>query len=97
MLAEQEDGDVCGLPRHHRLPGVAEIQKVPMIAGQSATYIVSALTQYKGGERKHPTMRAIADALSEQDIDLAATTASSGVGGGAPPSPSPATRRRCRR
>jgi cytochrome c553 len=26
-----------------------EIHKVPMIAGQSATYIVSALTQYKGG------------------------------------------------
>ena len=50
-----------------------EIHKVPMIAGQSASYIVSALTQYKGGERKHPTMRAIADSLSEQDMaDLGA-------------------------
>lgn len=50
-----------------------EIHKVPMIAGQSATYIVAALTAYKGGDRKHPTMRAISDTLSEQDIaDLAA-------------------------
>jgi len=64
-----------------------EIHKVPMIAGQSATYIVSALTQYKGGERKHPTMRAIADTLSEQDIaDLAAYYSQLGVKeGGAPP------------
>ena len=50
-----------------------EVHKVPMIAGQSATYIVSALTAYKKGDRKHPTMRAIADTLSEQDMaDLAA-------------------------
>jgi len=64
-----------------------EIHKVPMIAGQSATYIVSALTQYKGGERKHPTMRAIADSLSEQDIaDLAAYYSRLGLkGGDAPP------------
>ena len=64
-----------------------EIHKVPMIAGQSATYIVSALTQYKGGERKHPTMRAIADSLSEQDIaDLAAYYSQLGLNdGGAPP------------
>lgn len=61
----------------HGIPGYQasfpEIYKVPKIAGQSASYIVSALNQYKGGERKHPTMRAIADALSEQDVaDLAA-------------------------
>ena len=50
-----------------------EIHKVPMIAGQSATYIVAALTAYKGGDRKHPTMRAIADTLTDQDMaDLAA-------------------------
>lgn len=64
-----------------------EIHKVPMIAGQSATYLASALTQYKGGDRKHPTMRAIADSLSEQDIaDLAAYYSQLGVKeGGAPP------------
>jgi cytochrome c553 len=64
-----------------------EVHKVPMIAGQSATYIVSALTAYKGGDRKHPTMRAIADTLSEQDIaDLAAYYSQLGVQeGDAPP------------
>ena len=50
-----------------------EVHKVPMIAGQSAKYIVAALTAYKNGDRKHPTMRGIADTLSEQDMtDIAA-------------------------
>ena len=67
-----------------------EIHKVPMIAGQSATYIVSALTQYKGGERKHPTMRAIADTLSEQDMaDLAAYYSQLGLNEGVAPPASP--------
>jgi len=45
-----------------------EVYKVPMISGQNAKFIVAALTQYKGGERKHPTMRAIAESLTEQDM-----------------------------
>jgi cytochrome c553 len=50
-----------------------EVYRVPMIAGQGAKYIVSALTQYKKGDRKHPTMRGIAASLSDQDMaDLAA-------------------------
>ena len=50
-----------------------EVYRVPMIAGQGAKYIVAALGEYKKGERKHPTMRAIAVSLSEQDMaDLAA-------------------------
>ncbi|MEP7298541.1 MAG: c-type cytochrome, partial [Burkholderiales bacterium] len=50
-----------------------EIYRVPMIAGQGAKYIASALAQYKKGDRKHPTMRGIAASLSEQDMaDLAA-------------------------
>ena len=50
-----------------------EVYRVPMIAGQGARYIVSALGQYKKGDRKHPTMRAIAVSLSDQDMaDLAA-------------------------
>ena len=65
-----------------------EIYKVPKIAGQSATYIVSALTAYKGGDRKHPTMRAIADSLSEQDIaDLAAYYSELGAKEGDAPPP----------
>ena len=50
-----------------------EVYKVPMISGQNAKYIVNALNAYKKGERKHPTMRGIAESLSDQDIaDLAA-------------------------
>src|SRR5665647_1407694 len=50
-----------------------EVYKVPMISGQGANYIASALTAYKKGDRKHPTMRGIAAGLSDQDIaDVAA-------------------------
>ena len=50
-----------------------EVYRVPMISGQNAKYIIAALTEYKKGERKHPTMRGIADSLSEQDMaDVAA-------------------------
>ncbi|BDT79002.1 cytochrome c [Polynucleobacter yangtzensis] len=58
------------------------VYKVPMIGGQNAAYIASALAAYKKGERKHPTMRSIAASLSDQDMaDIgeyyAAQTASS--------------------
>jgi cytochrome c553 len=50
-----------------------EVYHVPMISGQSAKYIAAALTAYKNGDRKHPSMRAISASLSEQDInDIAA-------------------------
>ncbi|MBK6852554.1 MAG: cytochrome c4 [Burkholderiales bacterium] len=50
-----------------------EVYQVPMISGQGAKYIASALTAYRKGERKHPTMRGIAGSLSDTDIvDLAA-------------------------
>jgi cytochrome c553 len=59
------------LPRYQA--SFPEVYKVPMIAGQNAKYIVAALTGYRKGERKHPTMRAIAGSLSDQDIaDVAA-------------------------
>ncbi len=61
-----------------------EIHKVPMISGQGGKYITSSLNAYKKGERKHPTMRGIADSLTEQDIaDLAAYYEASGVVAGA--------------
>ena len=61
----------------HGIPGYQasfpEVHKVPMISGQNAKYIAAALAAYKKGERKHPTMRAIAASLSDQDMaDLAA-------------------------
>lgn len=50
-----------------------EVYQVPKLGGQHAQYIVDALKEYKSGDRKHPTMRAIAGSLSEQDMtDLAA-------------------------
>jgi cytochrome c553 len=50
-----------------------EIYKVPMISGQSEKYMVEALTAYKKGERKHPSMRGIAESLSDKDMtDVAA-------------------------
>ncbi|MEO6321353.1 MAG: c-type cytochrome [Polaromonas sp.] len=61
-----------------------EVYKVPMISGQSAAYIGAALHAYKKGDRKHPTMRNIADTLTDQDIaDLAAYYSTHGVVAGA--------------
>ena len=61
----------------HGIPGYQasfpEVHRVPMISGQGGKYITAALQAYKKGERKHPTMRGIADSLSDQDIaDVAA-------------------------
>jgi cytochrome c553 len=72
----------------HSIPGYQasfpEIHKVPMISGQGAKYIVAALAAYKKGERKHPTMKAIAGSLTDQDMaDLAAFYAAEA--GAAPP------------
>jgi cytochrome c553 len=61
----------------HSIPGYQasfpEVHKVPMLAGQNAKYMQAALTAYKSGDRRHPTMKAIAASLSDQDMaDLAA-------------------------
>jgi len=49
------------------------VYHVPMITGQQPVYIVNALQAYKSGARNHPSMRGIAQSLSEQDMaDLAA-------------------------
>ena len=46
---------------------------VPRIGGQSSEYLAQALTEYKEGKRKHPTMQAQSQSFSAQDIaDLAA-------------------------
>lgn len=57
-----------------------EVHKVPKISGQNAKYIVAALSAYKSGDRKHPSMRGIAGSLSDQDMaDLAAFYSTHGV------------------
>src|SRR5438552_18365291 len=64
----------------HGIPGwrtaFPEVYKVPKLGGQHEAYIVKALHEYKSGERSHPSMRAIAAALTDKDIaDLAAYSA----------------------
>ena len=103
--AQEKTGDVAAGQKKvamcigcHSIPGYQasfpEVHKVPMISGQSAKFIASALNAYKKGERKHPTMRSIAETLSEQDIaDVAAYYAQDGGKAEAPaqvPQPSPA-------
>ena len=61
----------------HGIPGYKTaypyVYHVPMITGQQPVYLVNALQAYKSGARSHPSMRAIARSLSEQDMaDLAA-------------------------
>jgi cytochrome c553 len=70
----------------HSIPGYQasfpEVHHVPMISGQGAKYIAAALTAYKNGDRKHPTMRGIAASLSDQDInDIAAYYSAQGKQG----------------
>ena len=61
----------------HGIPGYRtafpEVYHVPKIAGQQPAYLISALKAYKSGDRSHPSMRGIAESLSDQDMaDLAA-------------------------
>ena len=51
-------------------PTVFSVQK---IQGQTSKYIENALNAYRSGDRSHPSMKAIAGSLTDQDIaDLAA-------------------------
>lgn len=52
---------------------------VPRIAGQNAEYIKKALHEYREGIRKHPTMGAQAEGMTDQDIvNIAAYLSSQG-------------------
>ncbi len=65
-----------------------EVHKVPMIAGQNGKYITNALLAYQKGDRKHPSMRAIAGPLTAQDMaDL--SDYFSNLGKSATPAPKP--------
>lgn len=47
--------------------------RVPKLGGQSATYMVAALNEYRSKARWHPTMQGQSAALTEQDLeDIAA-------------------------
>ena len=56
----------------HGIPDYSNVYptyKVPKIGGQNYAYLVSALKAYKNGDRKHPTMNAQAESLSDKDIE----------------------------
>lgn len=68
-----------------------EVHKVPKIGGQNEKYLVAALNAYKKGERKHPSMRGIAETLTDQDIaDLSAFYAAQAPKTEAPAAPAKA-------
>ena len=47
--------------------------RAPKIAGQRREYIVSALKAYRSEQRRHPSMRAVAGSMTDQDIADVAT------------------------
>ncbi len=56
----------------HGIPGwrtaFPEVYRVPKLSGQNPAYIVAALKEYRSGDRSHPTMKAIAASLSDDDM-----------------------------
>lgn len=72
--AGREKGNTCmgchGIPNYNN---AYPTYRVPRLGGQHPEYIVAALKEYRAGSRPHPTMRAQATSLSDQDIeDIAA-------------------------
>ena len=47
---------------------VPEVYRVPKLGGQKANYIVAALKAYRSGERDFPTMRAVAQPLTDKEM-----------------------------
>lgn len=75
-----------GIKGYHT--GFPEVYRVPMLSGQSAGYIVSALNDYKSGARKHPSMGTTALSLKAQDAaDLGAYYESTGLAAETPAKP----------
>jgi cytochrome c553 len=61
----------------HGEDGNSQAPTFPRLAGQKEDYLVHSLEGYKAGTRKNPTMNAMAEALSKEDMkDLAAYFAS---------------------
>jgi cytochrome c553 len=56
----------------HGIPGwrtaFPEVYRVPKLSGQNPQYIVAALKEYKSGARSHPSMKAIAASLGDDDM-----------------------------
>lgn len=56
----------------HAIPGYQasfpQVYRVPKIGGQSQQYIEAALKAYRQGDRNHPTMKAVAKGLTDEQI-----------------------------
>jgi cytochrome c553 len=88
--AKAGEGKIAMCIGCHGIPGYQasfpQVYKVPMISGQNAQFISAALNAYRKGDRKHPTMRGIAESLTDQDVaDVAVFYAQHGKSGEAPP------------
>ena len=72
--AGQTKADTC--MGCHGIPGYSNAYptyRVPRLGGQHPEYLEAALKAYRSGARKHPTMQAQAESMSDADIaDLAA-------------------------
>lgn len=84
-VAGQSKTEMCA--GCHGIPGwrtaYPEVYGVPKIGGQHPAYIVKALQEYRNGDRSHPSMRAVAASLSDQDMaDLAAYYGGTEASGG---------------
>jgi cytochrome c553 len=61
----------------HGMDGLSKNPESPNLAGQIEHYLVKALGEYRGGERKNESMNIVAKDLSDEDIaDVAAYYAS---------------------
>ena len=53
----------------HGKDGIATRPDAPNIAGQTELYLRGQLLAYRSGQRAHPVMNVVAQALSDEDID----------------------------
>ncbi len=61
----------------HGMDGLSKNPESPNLAGQIENYLVKALKEYRGGERRNESMNIVAKDLSDEDIaDIAAFYAS---------------------
>lgn len=53
----------------HGMNGVSSNPLYPNLAGQKEQYLVKALNAYRSGGREDPTMKAMASALTDADVE----------------------------
>ena len=57
----------------HGLQGWSSLPAHPHLAGQNREYLISAMRQYRSGQRQHAAMQAVMGPLTESDIEALAT------------------------